>query len=57
MIIDEESKDEKILKKVRSQDDKLVQNSESAETSLLAKTLVIYEDSQYLSYVAAKKKF
>jgi hypothetical protein len=49
MTIDEEFKDKKIIEKVESQDDKLVQNSESTETSLSARTLVIYEDSQYVS--------
>jgi hypothetical protein len=57
MTIDEEFKDEKIIEKVESQNNELVQNSESTETSLSAKTLVIYENSQYLSYIAAKKEF
>jgi hypothetical protein len=57
MTIDEEFKDEKIIEKVRLQDDELVQNSKSAETSLSAKTFVIYKDSNYFSYVVAKKTF
>jgi hypothetical protein len=56
MTIDEEFEDEKIIEKVESQDDELVQNSESTEASLSARTLVIYESSQYLSYIAAKKE-